>query len=49
VTIAPAGQAGGEEGQVGGLMTIIQSHSGLVFVTHKVNKLELRRHYTTSC
>ena len=31
VTISPAGQQGGDEGQVGGLMTILQTRLGLRF------------------
>ena len=48
VTVAPAGQQGGDEGQVGGLMTIIRP-LGLEFVTHKVDKLELGLTQTTTC
>ena len=41
VTIGPVGQQDGEEGQVGGLMTVIQTRLGLRFVNYKVDKLNL--------
>ena len=47
VTISPAGQQGGDEGQVGGLMTIIQTRLGLRFTNHKMDKLNLGLMQTT--
>jgi hypothetical protein len=49
VTITPAGQQGGEEGQVGGLITINQTRLGLRFVNHKVDKLNLCLMQVTTC
>ena len=49
VTISPAGQHGGEEGQVGELMKIIQTRLGLRFMNHKMDKLNLGLTQTTTC
>jgi len=49
VTISAAGQHGGEEGQVGGLMTIIQTRLGLRFLNHNIDKLNLGLTQTTTC
>ena len=49
ITISPAGQQGGDEGQVGGLTTVIQTRLGLRFSNHKMDKLNLGLTQTTSC
>ena len=49
ITISPAGQQGGDDGSVGGLMTIIQTRLGLNFVNHRVDKLNLGLVQTSTC
>ena len=49
ITISPAGQQGGDEGRVGGLMTILQTSLGLTFVNHRVDKLNLGLAQTSTC
>jgi hypothetical protein len=49
ITISPAVQQGGDEGSVGGLMTILQTRLGLTFVNHRVNKLNLGLAQTSTC
>ena len=49
ITISPAGQQGDDDGNVGGLMTVIQTRLGLNFVNHRVDKLNLGLVQTTTC
>jgi hypothetical protein len=49
VTISLVGQHGGEERQVSGLMTIIQTRLRLRFMNHKMDKLNLGLTQTTTC
>jgi hypothetical protein len=49
ITISLAGQQGGDDGSVGGLMTIIQTRLGLNFVNHRVDKLNLGLIQTSTC
>jgi hypothetical protein len=49
ITISSAGQQGGDEGSVGGLMTILQTRLGLTFVNHRVDKLNLGLAQTSPC
>jgi hypothetical protein len=49
ITISPTDDQGGDDGNVSGPMTVIQTRLGLNFVNHRVDKLNLGLAQTSTC